>query len=253
MKIIPVIDLLAGAVVHGRGGRRDEYRPIQSALCGSSEPMAVARALRNAFALAELYLADLDSLGGRSPACDVYQQLAVDRFALWIDAGVRNVGQLDDEFRGLCDLASAIVAGLETVDSPSALEQIVRRLGAERTVFSLDLKRGVPLASGREWQEWTPSQIADAAVQAGIRRMIVLDLANVGQGQGVDSLPLCQAILQKHATLEIIAGGGVRNLADLRTLDDAGCHGALVASALHDGRLTPDDVRQAAQRQFPRA
>lgn len=246
MRIIPVIDLLAGAVVHGRGGRRTEYRPIQSSLCSSSEPLAVAQALRSAFAVAELYLADLDALGGRPLACDVYRQLAADRFALWIDAGVRNAAQLDDELRGLCDSASVVVVGLETVDSPAALEEIVRRLGAQRTVFSLDLKAGVPLASGRAWQEWSPSQIVDAAVQAGVRRMIVLDLANVGQGQGVDSLPLCQAILQTHPTLEVIAGGGLRNLADLRSLDDAGCHGALVASALHDGRLTPDEVRQAS-------
>jgi phosphoribosylformimino-5-aminoimidazole carboxamide ribotide isomerase len=36
----------------------------------------------------------------------------------------------------------------------------------------------------------------------------------------------------------LFAGGGVRDEDDLRRLADAGCDGVLVATALHDGRLT---------------
>jgi phosphoribosylformimino-5-aminoimidazole carboxamide ribotide isomerase len=37
----------------------------------------------------------------------------------------------------------------------------------------------------------------------------------------------------------IYAGGGVRDGDDLRALEAAGATGALVATALHDGRITP--------------
>jgi phosphoribosylformimino-5-aminoimidazole carboxamide ribotide isomerase len=37
----------------------------------------------------------------------------------------------------------------------------------------------------------------------------------------------------------IYSGGGVRDNADLLALESAGAAGALVATALHDGRLTP--------------
>jgi phosphoribosylformimino-5-aminoimidazole carboxamide ribotide isomerase len=37
----------------------------------------------------------------------------------------------------------------------------------------------------------------------------------------------------------IYAGGGVRDDEDLRALESAGATGALVATALHRGRLTP--------------
>jgi phosphoribosylformimino-5-aminoimidazole carboxamide ribotide isomerase len=73
--------------------------------------------------------------------------------------------------------------------------------------------------------------------------MIVLDLAQVGMGQGVGTEPLCRALRSLAPELEIIAGGGVRSLADLRSLAAAGCNAALVASALHDGRLTPQDCQ----------
>ena len=36
MRIVPVIDLMGGCVVHARGGRRETYRPIRSALTASS-------------------------------------------------------------------------------------------------------------------------------------------------------------------------------------------------------------------------
>jgi len=38
--------------------------------------------------------------------------------------------------------------------------------------------------------------------------------------------------------LKIYAGGGVRDDADLDALESAGATGALVATALHEGRIT---------------
>jgi phosphoribosylformimino-5-aminoimidazole carboxamide ribotide isomerase len=46
----------------------------------------------------------------------------------------------------------------------------------------------------------------------------------------------------------IVAGGGVRGVPDLEALANAGCDAALVASALHDGRLTPHDIRRIEKR-----
>jgi phosphoribosylformimino-5-aminoimidazole carboxamide ribotide isomerase len=45
MKLIPVMDLMSGQVVHARRGERDQYRPIQSILCPSAAPEAILQAL----------------------------------------------------------------------------------------------------------------------------------------------------------------------------------------------------------------
>ena len=39
-----------------------------------------------------------------------------------------------------------------------------------------------------------------------------------------------------------MAGGGVLTRKDLERMEDAGCDGALVASAVHAGRITAEDV-----------
>ena len=45
------------------------------------------------------------------------------------------------------------------------------------------------------------------------------------------------------AGTEVYAAGGVRDAADLRALAAAGIAGALVASSLHNGRITAEDLR----------
>ncbi|MBV9680621.1 MAG: hypothetical protein JO046_02425, partial [Solirubrobacterales bacterium] len=71
-----------------------------------------------------------------------------------------------------------------------------------------------------------------------VRELLVIDLARVGSGSG----PPLDAVAELNAALPevaIYAGGGVRDTADLRALESAGAAGALVATALHEGRLTP--------------
>jgi phosphoribosylformimino-5-aminoimidazole carboxamide ribotide isomerase len=76
----------------------------------------------------------------------------------------------------------------------------------------------------------------------GIRRLIVLDLAQVGTGQGIATLPLCQQIAARFPDMEIATGGGVSTPGDLADLARAGIDAALVASALHDGRIGRSDI-----------
>jgi phosphoribosylformimino-5-aminoimidazole carboxamide ribotide isomerase len=73
--------------------------------------------------------------------------------------------------------------------------------------------------------------------------MIVLDLAGVGVGRGVPTHTLCRQLLEDFPRLELMTGGGVRNADDLARLQTLGVGGVLIASALHDGSLTPEDVR----------
>ena len=139
--------------------------------------------------------------------------------------------------------------GLESLVSPAALRELVRIIGREACLFSLDLKNGLPLTKIDAWRSFTPRQIAEEALAAGVRRFIVLDLADVGIGAGTSTLDFCRTFYDDHGDggIELIAGGGVRNFADLECLADAGCSAALVASALHDGRLGKEDIDRARE------
>jgi len=97
------------------------------------------------------------------------------------------------------------------------------------------------LGNATTWESVDPEAIAARAVALGVGRMIVLDLVRVGGGGGVGTEKLCRRLVAAHPDLEVIAAGGVRGGDDLRRLKEWGVRGALVASALHDGRLTRAD------------
>jgi phosphoribosylformimino-5-aminoimidazole carboxamide ribotide isomerase len=240
MRIIPVLDLKAGQVVRGRAGRREEYLPIRSCLTPSCQPPEVAAALRGQFGFTELYVADLDAIAGASPALGIHGALRSLGFHIWVDAGVRTVAEVEP----LLEVGiEKIVVGLETVAGPEALADICRHIGTERLVFSLDLKAGLPLGDGSPWRQADAWSIATEAIAIGVRQVIVLDLARVGGYGGTGTEELCKRLASEFPDVEIVAGGGIGNLADLQRLQACGIHGALVASALHDGRLRREELR----------
>jgi phosphoribosylformimino-5-aminoimidazole carboxamide ribotide isomerase len=246
MRVLPVIDLMAERVVRGIAGRRHEYRSIESRLGCDATPARVAQAFTERLGLREAYVADLDAIAGSEPAWSIYQQLADQGLRLWIDAGVSDATRA----RRLAEFTvdgvplAAVIAGLESLPTPATLRELLSIVGPERLVFSLDLHGRVPRVAAPAWQGFDAEQIARAALELGVRRMIVLDLARVGVGDGVGTEPLCRQLRTWDAQLEITAGGGVRHRGDLESLAQAGCNAVLVASALHDERITRDDLRQ---------
>jgi phosphoribosylformimino-5-aminoimidazole carboxamide ribotide isomerase len=232
------MDLMKGVVVRGVGGRRETYKPIKSCLAPDASPASIADGLARA-GFSAVYVADLDAIQGGEPSWPVYELLLARGLELWIDCGVRNAEHARPllRFQTQGRQIDSIIAGLESLESPSALADLVACVGADRLVFSLDMDAGQPRTGSPEWASLSAFQISCLALRAGVRRFILLDLRAVGMNGGPATLPLCRAIRNLADDLELISGGGVRSWHDVSALDRAGCNAALVASALHDGRL----------------
>lgn len=238
MRVIPVIDLLNGVVVRGVGGRRNEYRAVESCLSPSARPFDIATAFRRHLGLTTLYVADLDGIVHRRPNLDVIQTLNAEGFEVWLDAGVQSADEATSLFeRG----ATQIVAGLESLTTPQELRRLCDVHGAARVIFSLDLKNGQPLTGNAMWPERTSLGIARTAVSFGIEQVIVLDLAQVGESRGLNTLVLCDSLRREFPHCRFITGGGVRGRDDLASLRSHGLHGVLVSTAIHNGTLTRAD------------
>ncbi|HKB34931.1 MAG TPA: HisA/HisF-related TIM barrel protein, partial [Gemmataceae bacterium] len=68
----------------------------------------------------------------------------------------------------------------------------------------------------------------------------------VGAGSGTGTEELCRWLAEAYPGVEVAAGGGVHGPDDLRRLRTCGVRAVLVASALHDGRLTRTDLAEFA-------
>ena len=53
---------------------------------------------------------------------------------------------------------------------------------------------------------------------------------------------LIQEIKQELPEIKITSGGGARHASDIQMLLELGCEHVLVASAIHQCKLTPDDI-----------
>jgi phosphoribosylformimino-5-aminoimidazole carboxamide ribotide isomerase len=236
-RIVGVIDLRDGRAVHARGGTRETYAPVTAVAGGEIRPgdAEALAAFYRELGLDDVYVADLDAIAGRLWQNDVVRSLAATR-RLWLDAAIVTP---EDAERALALAASRVVVGLETLPSYEALRSICETTGAERVALSLDVRDGVTLTANGDIPSGTPAaEVAMRAVASGVSTIIVLDLARVGAGRGCN-LDTVLAVRQAAPDVTLLAGGGVRDETDLRRLGDAGCDGALVATALLSGALRP--------------
>jgi phosphoribosylformimino-5-aminoimidazole carboxamide ribotide isomerase len=221
--IVPVIDLMDGRVVHARRGDRSNYRPLQSVLTPSSEPVQVVRALLDFAPFSAIYAADLDAILRRGGHREVLSGIAKQFPALdiWLDAGFGDAAALEP-WRLVPRIVPVI--GSESLASASALHSLLSV--APQSVLSLDTRDEVPLGPPALFTQ------PDAWPQ----RVIVMTLDRVGAGSG-PALARLRATAAQAPDKHVIAAGGVRNVLDLDTLADMGVHAVLIASAIHDGSL----------------
>lgn len=212
--------------------------PTAAGVSIDGDPLRLARLYLDVFALTDVYVADLDAIGLRAPQGAIIRGISDLGASVLVDGGVETV---DDAYRVQQAGTATVVVGLETLSSFQTLHDIAGRLNV---AFSLDLRNGVPITRGTEHAEASPEDIARRAIDAGVQTFIVLDVARVGGSAGPD-VSMLERIRGVAAEASVLAGGGVRDLDDLRKLADVGCDGALVATALHAGGLTPNDVAAA--------
>lgn len=237
MTIIPVIDLLRGQVVRAVRGDRQSYQPIVSPLCGSSDPVSVARILCRHCGSRRLYVADLDALQGGVSQIETLRALldadllGADRpIELWLDAGFADPEAAESVLRAMGERRAQVVPvfGSESLRSAEALAACFAAGAHPDGVLSLDRRDGRRLDAAGCWD----------APALWPQRVIVMTLERVGADAGPDLETLAE-VRRKAPAASLIGAGGVRHPADLAAAAAAGAQAWLVASALHDLRLPP--------------
>lgn len=227
MKLIPVIDLKDGLVVAARLGDRRRYAPIDTPLCPSAAPLAVAAALLKLHPFTTLYIADLDAIGGATGHLEVIDRLhrQYPRLGLWVDHGLTELDRL-------AHLARPVVGSESMVDLDQWADLHAR---LRDPILSLDYRADTllgPAGLDQRPDRW-PTDV------------ILMTLARVGSDRGPD-LARLGALRRLAPDHRVYAAGGVRDGADLRQLRDLGVAGALVSTALHQGRITAAELAAAA-------
>jgi HisA/HisF family protein len=238
MEIIPVLDLKNGVVVHARMGQRDKYRPIETSLSPTSDPIDVARGLLSVFPFTTIYVADLDAIARSGDNTATLTELRGEfpDITFWVDSGVTDwpcaQGWLNADLGHL-------VLGSETQADAALLRQLRTD---DRIILSLDY------AGDR----FVGPQALLSDPDAWPSRVIAMTLARVGSAMGPDWNRL--AVIKGYRPDKLVfAAGGVRDADDLVELARLGVAGALVASCLHNGKLAGAQIARLQATWMPRS
>lgn len=239
-RLVPVIDLKDGVVVQAIAGQRASYQPVRSQLCPSAAPGEIARALRQKLQADRVYVADLNALAGGEPDWAAIQAIGESGLKLWLDLGCHSARAFhalaaNVDLRPYLD---GIIVALETLRQEQDLLAF-GQVELESAIFSLDQRQGQLMTQVPAWRSLGPEQLASLAYRVGFRRIITLDLAYVGTAQGIQhACDRVRQLRQADPWQQVVSGGGLRDERDAERLADADCDAILVATAIHQGRIT---------------
>ena len=235
-RLIFVMDLLDGVVVHAKRGEREKYVPIHrfSSIVTSSDPARVIETIKPK----EVYIADLNRLmstGNNRPILKDLRTRNMD-LRIMLDYGVKGMEDLKEAVDA--EMADKFVLGTETI-SIELLEEASKSDIITDICISLDLFNNEVLTSDTR-MKIDPLRLIKELNKFPVRDVIVLELNRVGTKSGIDFEFLARAVeLSEH---DILCGGGVRNCEDVHKMAAIGVKGALVATAVHDGGIPSFEV-----------
>lgn len=239
MELIPAIDLRNGACVRLLKG--DFAQETRYAV----DPVELAVQYRELGA-AWLHVVDLDGAKRGEPAnLPVIRRM---QEAAGIDVqlggGIRTRASLEQAL----GIAARAVVGSLAVSDPDTVAVWLGELGPERLTLALDVRLaadGTPLIATHGWTRASTLTLA-AAIEhfaaTGLKHVLCTDIDRDGalSGPNVDLYRDCAA---RWPGIAFQASGGVRGVADLTALADAGVAATVSGKALLEGRLTPEELR----------
>lgn len=230
-ELLPAIDLRAGRVVRLAQGDFDRETVYDE------DPVAVAARFVGEGAT-WLHVVDLDGARDGEPRqLDVAAMVVAEmrgRARVELSGGLRSVAAVAG---ALGTGAGRVAVGTAALQDPAFAAAIVARHGADRVAASIDVRDGLALGEG--WRPGAAGLPAEEAVailaEAGITTFEVTAIEHDGLLEGPD-LALLRSLVGLHAG-RVIASGGIASIEDVLAVQSIGCSGAIIGTALYEGRL----------------
>jgi phosphoribosylformimino-5-aminoimidazole carboxamide ribotide isomerase len=244
MRIIPAIDLRDGKCVRLLQGDFDKTTEY------SSNPAEIAVRFSK-LKVRDLHVVDLDGArsGTQHNRSSVEKIVAQSTLDVQLGGGIRNRETVAD---WLSVGISRCVIGSTAIKQPDEVRGWFDEFGGERIVLALDInltEDGTPMLTTDGWTQASETTLWDAieAYQnSGLRHVLCTDVSRDGALAG-PNIELYVEILRRYPDLQLQASGGVRDIADLEALRDAGMPAAITGRAMLDGRITEQEVARFQQ------
>lgn len=234
MILYPAIDLSNGECVRLYQG------DFTSKTVYSTEPIAIAQEFCRAGA-EWVHIVDLDGArAGSAAQTETILALArATKLKTQVGGGIHEATQVETLLNGGVD---RVVVGSRAVDASSEVRSWLSAFGPEHLALAFDVRveNGVPFPATRGWQSLSTTSLWDTLsgyLDSGLVHVACTDIARDGTLSGANT-GLYREIGSRFPELELIASGGVSELADLRALKAVPVAGVIVGKALYEKRVS---------------
>jgi phosphoribosylformimino-5-aminoimidazole carboxamide ribotide isomerase len=230
MEVIPAIDLMKGKVV--RLSRGDPSTAKAYDQLGT--PIQIAMNWKSQGAK-RLHIIDLDAAFGSGENLETIADIVhATSLPVQVGGGIRTVGAVEQLLKLGIDY---IILGSLAFSHPEIVSLIQEKFGSSRVIVALDTKEGKVMVDGwRTQTELSLSEAQERFAKTGVNSFLITSITKDGMLSGPDLETLGTACL--YPSIEVIAAGGISNIADLKALKRVGVEAAVVGKALYEGRFT---------------
>lgn len=198
-----------------------------------------------------IYIDIVASLYGRNNLMEIVRHAAHDVFVpMTVGGGIRSSDDVRELLRAGADKVAINTAA---VKRPELITEVSRRFGSQCMVLSIEAKS----YGGERWEVYTDCgrersgvdavEWARRGVELGAGEILVTSIDQEGTRKGFD-LSLTRAI-SSAVSVPVIASGGYGEVRHLAEVISAGADAVAFADALHYGRTTIPQLREAARTQ----
>lgn len=138
--------------------------------------------------------------------------------------------------------AESITAASVAISNSQLFSNWLMSYGREKVALAADSLDGVIRIRG--WQKGTSKDLFEHVAffyERGLKYLKTTDISKDGILEG-PSFDLYKKLIKEFPDLSIFASGGIRNIDDIKQLNDIGLYGAIFGKAFYEGKITLKDI-----------
>lgn len=236
IQIIPSIAIRDGKVI------RLEQGDFSKETIYKDDPVDLARSFED-HGIEVVHLVDLDGARRGQPVNYHILEAIAGHTDLKVDftGGIHTDGDISKAYEYG---ASYITAASVAVTNKSLFASWIISYGREKITLGADAFE--ERISFRGWQKMSEINVYDHIeyfYDRGLKYVKTTDISKDGIMQG-PAFDLYQKILTRFPDIQVLASGGVRNIADIQQLNDMGVFAVIFGKAFYEGRLKLKDIEK---------
>lgn len=234
IRLIPSISVMKNKIIRLTRGDYDQPAFYES------NPVDLALQFQD-HGIDHLHLVDLEGAkNGKLVNYNLLETLAGHtNLSINVTGGIQTDGDISKAYEYGAD---QITAASLAVRLPELFASWVISYGREKVVLGADARKLKVATNG--WQENTEINIFDHIeyfYNHGLQYVKITDIDKDGLLEG-PSFELYQEVITRFPGIKILASGGVRNLDDIKKLNDNGVFGVIFGKAFFENKITLNDL-----------